>query len=239
MDGSNVFFYFLIYGRLNGLELEEEEFSLYFSQRRRHVFLLRFDLFIFVNILSLGYLDLQIRKRNNFDYRKILLFEYKEKRKDSPRSLLREIQKKIKKPRPRRRTDIVPRVPLSIVRAYFELVGVVKQIFGMVFLFRGPRLQDPPPHPSDEKNVIIGRFGGESETVFVEPALMKVHSSLYPTRSRYLPYKLNAFHRSSIKPCGSRKNGHGGYDLDQRNRRPAKQRRGMPRAQLCLFQRLS
>lgn len=72
----------------------------------------------------------------------------------------------------------------------------------------------PPPHPSDEKNVIIGRFGGESETVFVEPALMKVHSSLYPTRSRYLPYKLNAFHRSSIKPCGSRKNGHGGYDLD-------------------------
>lgn len=41
--------------------------------------------------------------------------------------------------------------------------------------------------------------------MFVEPALMKVHSSLYPTRSRYLPYKLNAFHRSSIKPCGSRK----------------------------------
>lgn len=70
------------------------------------------------------------------------------------------------------------------------------------------------PHLSDEKNVIIGRFRGESETVFVEPALMKVHSSLYPTRSRYLPYKLNAFHRSSIKPCGSRKNGHGGYDLD-------------------------
>lgn len=31
MDGSNVFFYFLIYGRLNGLELEEEEFFLYFS----------------------------------------------------------------------------------------------------------------------------------------------------------------------------------------------------------------
>lgn len=57
----------------------------------------------------------------------------------------------------------------------------------------------------DQKNVIIGRFRGESETVFVEPALMKVHSSLYPTRSRYLPYKLNAFHRSSIKPCGSRK----------------------------------
>lgn len=29
--GRMFFFYFLIYGRLNGLELEEEEFSLYFS----------------------------------------------------------------------------------------------------------------------------------------------------------------------------------------------------------------
>lgn len=85
---------------------------------------------------------------------------------------------------------------------------------GWYSCFGPASLGPPPPHPSDEKNVIIGRFRGESETVFVEPALMKVHSSLYPTRSRYLPYKLNAFHRSSIKPCGSRKNGHGGYDLD-------------------------
>lgn len=58
--------------------------------------MLRFDLFIFVNILSLGYLDLQIRKRNNFDYRKILLFEYKEKRKDSSQKPPPKFRKKLR-----------------------------------------------------------------------------------------------------------------------------------------------
>lgn len=171
MDGSNVFFYFLIYGRLNGLELEEEEFSLYFSQRRRHVFLLRFDLFIFVNISSLGYnrnryLDPQIRIISitvRFYFSNI-----KKNAKIPPRSLLREIQKKIKKPR--RRTDIVPRVPLSIVRAYFELVGVVKQIFGMVFLFRGPRLQDPPlPIPPTKKMLLLGGLEAKAKPCSSNP----------------------------------------------------------------------
>lgn len=138
MGGSNAF-YLLIQGRLNGL-LERNFLYTFLKEDTTDVFLLRFDLFIFVNILSLVLDTMGIsiqRKRNNFDYREILLSEYK--RKGSPEAS----SEKFKKPRPRMRTDIVPRVPLSIVRAYFELVGVVKQIFGMVFLFRA-RDSRPP-----------------------------------------------------------------------------------------------
>lgn len=115
-------------------------FSILFLKKILHIFVtFRFIYFCKYIISCLGYngnISIQ-RKRNNFDYREILLSEYK--RKGSPEAS----SEKFKKPRPRMRTDIVPRVPLSIVRAYFELVGVVKQIFGMVFLFRA-RDSRPP-----------------------------------------------------------------------------------------------
>lgn len=51
MGGSNAF-YLLIYGRLNGL-LERNFLYTFLKEDTTDVFLLRFDLFIFVNILSL------------------------------------------------------------------------------------------------------------------------------------------------------------------------------------------
>lgn len=50
--------------------------------------------------------------------------------------------------------------------------------------------------------------GSDRERNRVRAALMKVHSSL-GRRSRYPPYKSNAFHRGSIKPYGSLKNATG------------------------------
>lgn len=137
MGGSNAF-YLLIQGRLNGL-LERNFLYTFLKEDTTDVFLLRFDLFIFVNILSLVLDTMGISRSNEKEIISITVRSYfpninaKVPQKPPPRNLRS----------PRMRTDIVPRVPLSIVRAYFELVGVVKQIFGMVFLFRA-RDSRPP-----------------------------------------------------------------------------------------------
>lgn len=73
MGGSNAF-YFLIYGRLNGLL--ERNFLYTFLKEDTDVFLLRFDLFIFVNILSLVLDTMGISRSNEKEIISITVRSY-------------------------------------------------------------------------------------------------------------------------------------------------------------------